>query len=174
MSHTPLKIVKLLNEVINEIGDLKNVNPYDFDQESKYNYVFYTDDNIKVEVDFEILDELSLKFLKFPPAAQTDKADRIYNVSYTVGGVSTQYKKTDISYFYKIIKTVSAILLDFLKQNPNSILTIVGEGKKGEIGDAQKSRYYLQSALQNLPSGYRIGEVSYGSSKGIYVGPVYK
>jgi hypothetical protein len=66
MSHTPLKIVKLLNEVINEIGDLKNVNPYDFDQESKYNYVFYTDDNIKVEVDFEILDELSLKFLKFP------------------------------------------------------------------------------------------------------------
>jgi hypothetical protein len=50
----------------------------------------------------------------------------------------------------------------------------VYEGKKGEIGDAQKSRYYLQSALQNLPSGYRIGEVGYGSSKGIYVGPVYK
>jgi hypothetical protein len=50
MSHTPLKIVKLLNEVINEIGDLKNVNPYDFEQQSKYNYVFYTDDNIKVEV----------------------------------------------------------------------------------------------------------------------------
>lgn len=174
MSHTPLKIVKLLNEVINEIGDLKNVNPYDFEQQSKYNYVFYTDDNIKVEVNFEVLDELSLKFLKFPPVAQKDKADGVYNVGFDVGGSTTQYKKTDITYFYKIIKTVSVIILDFLKQNPNSILTIVGEGKKGEIGDTQKSRYYLQSALQNLPSGYRIGEVGYGSSKGIYVGPVYK
>ena len=52
------------------------------------------------------------------------------------------------------------------------IIYIMEQSKAEE--EQKKSRYYLQSALQNLPSGYRIGEVGYGSSKVIYVGPVYK
>lgn len=174
MSHTPLKITALLNEVINEAGDLKNITPYDFTQESKYNYIFYTDDNEKVNVGFEVMDDYYIKFLTFPPSAQEDKADGVYNIGFDINGNTTQYKKTGISYFYRIMKTVSVIILDFLKQNPNSILTIVGEGKRGEIGDNQKSRYYLQSTLQNLPPGYRIGNIKYGPVKGIYVGPIYK
>jgi hypothetical protein len=158
-----IKLLNLLNEILNEIGDLQNIEPYGFYYEPEESG-FYTDDRdlivMRVEDDTEILrDELE--------ASKIFEKDKniIYSLSFNVNGETTQAKKSNLKEFYKIIKAVSIFaskelerINSGLSRNEKPILVIGAQSKtiKGLVNDPQKYQFYQNILSKGLPPNYRI------------------
>lgn len=176
MSTLRIKLLEISHNLIKEIGDLKNVNPYSFSKKSQFMYGFKMEDKYNGKINFTRATPIHLEHIEFPPAAEVEKSDAVYNVGYNIEGSDTQFIKTNPAILFKVLKTVIECIKDFIKSNPNSTYIIFEVPKNTEEKNVYQ-KFYLYSALaaQNLPSGYTSGHIKVDNgTEGLYISPIYK
>lgn len=141
--------------LIKEVGDLKGVEFYDFEEKSQGYYEFNTPYGL-----------VDVKFIIFNPSEwadfkvnhnQFDYSKPIYDISYSIDGNVSQIEKTNYKELLKIIGTVTQIVKDFIKKKNPYALLLFGIDKKGNFtSDKQKNTLYLMLASKNKPQGYRV------------------
>jgi hypothetical protein len=165
-----LTLISLINEMINEVGDLQNIVPYPYtlhqtggDYEGRFKAEF-EDKEYDVEAIVEHLGSVSDNSLKLPPVFNMD--GDLYNIGYNVEGELAQFDKTNMSTLVKIIKTVIKVASEVMEEvdskPPYNIFTIGSMSKEGVEGiEDVKLRYYKAILNHNLPTGYRMAEGKY-------------
>lgn len=135
----------LLEEIIKEIGDLENIHPYPYKGNS-----FVTDEGWKVKVYFDLPLTSNLDAYNIPTNPLRKEATEI---AYDVEGVESQFKKTTYQELIKIIKTISEIVLKFIKSHPEKkAFVFFGASKKGNAfeTDAQKNKLYKAVIINQI------------------------
>jgi hypothetical protein len=149
---------KIINEsYIKEVGDLKNIDSYPYYNLGLNKWGFKTD-----------FGETVVMFSTFDPADwgyfevrhnDYDYSQEVINVSYAIEDVTSQIQKTNYRELLKIVKTVSMIIKEYIEKNSPYSILLFGDDKMGSgMSDKQKNSLYLMTALQNLPTGYRISK----------------
>ncbi len=159
------KLKKLIKEsYLKEIGDLKNIDSYNFYKISPSRWEFDTDFG-DVDVNFNEFDPKQFENFKVKHN-DYDYSQPIYNVNYSINDVISQIEKSNYKELMKIINTVSKIIKGFIESNSPYSLLIFGADKMGSdaISDKQKNSLYFAVSKNKLPSNYRI-------SKGIVKDP---
>jgi hypothetical protein len=160
-----IELLKLLSEVINEVGDLKNITPFPFtlsNDTAKFNFEFQGE-TFKGAVNLTLWGDKEKEWLKFPPIVG-DSNRPIYSIGYSIEGDDTQVFKGDTKILLQIIKTVSEVSSKFLErlEGKNPIFIFFATSKKGEgYEDPQKLNLYRVVLSQNLPTGWRLGYGDY-------------
>lgn len=163
-----IKLAILLNEVLNEFGDLKGIEPVKWQRVSN-RYLFQVDNN-KVECSFSPWTSQELVDVIIPSVDDEVFQDTVvkkralllnsYNLGFTVNGRSDQAKKTDVQTFLVILSTIVKIAKDFIETNNPLILTIFSSSKFGGISnDKQKDLIYREISRQHLPSNYYLRDI---------------
>lgn len=173
MAVDPFKAFTLYKEIINEVGDLENIESYPFHKLSDNHYKFDFHDEIKGDVTFEEAPSNVFLFVEFPPIAQVEKANGIYMVGYSINGNDAQYEKSSTGVLFKCLKTVVKVIDDFIINHPKCIIVFFENTKEDKLGIGQKMHLYFKISHSNIPS-YRTGEIFSGNNKGMYVGPIFK
>lgn len=175
MAVDPFKTFQLYTEIINEVGDMNNIESYPFHKLSNIYYKFDFKDEVEGDITFEKAPSNVFSLVKFPPAAQANKASGIYMVGYAIENNDAQYEKSTTGILFKCLKTVMEVIEDFIKNNPNSIIVFFENTKQDKIGVGQKLPLYAKISHSNIPSDYRTGTIlSLNNDKGIYIGPIFK
>lgn len=163
-----IKLAILLNEILNEFGDLKGIEPVKWQRVSD-RYLFQVDNN-KVECSFSPWTYQELVDVIIPSVDNEVFQDTVvkkralllnsYNLGFTVNGRSDQAKKTDVQTFLVILSTIVEIAKDFIETNNPFILTIFSSSKFGGISnDKQKDLIYREISRQHLPSNYYLRDI---------------
>ena len=166
-----IRLLSLLNEVLNEVGDLRHVESSPFEKITDSLYVFWANINgeeINAEVRFQPLskhitaDELEVTSRIFKNNFNGDLST-IFNVGYKIGGKTSQYQRSNIKDFYVTMKTVVEIIKDFIKTNQPFGIVFFEEDKLGGIViDKQKRIFNHAISSNNLPPNYRMEEGKIG------------
>mgnify|MGYP007083420982 FL=1 len=154
-----IKLKILLEQIIKEYGDLDKIPVY-----PHQNNKFTTDEGWNVEVKFDEWDEEYLKAININTEIYKPP---VYNVSYAVEGIETQFTKSTYGSLIKILKTVVDICEDFIKeQKPNGLILFAAnrnEDKILSITDPSKTKLYHAIAIKyifkNLPN-YTLVDIS--------------
>jgi hypothetical protein len=85
--------------------------------------------------------------------------DKIVNVLFTIEGDMHQQSRVSLKEYFRIIKTVSVFVENYIKRNKPLYVFIISSTKKAFIPDDKKYRYYLQIVSQNIPPGYSMMEI---------------
>lgn len=136
----------LLEQVLNEVGDLDKISPYNFIKSNSNEYRFSTDDGLSIKVSFVEYDNETQEYLKLK--------DKTYNISYSVEGDESQFKKESYSYLIKILKTIFDIIVKYLNDNKeiNNLTLFAGNKNKDKFlsqTDSQKEKLYKIIFLKN-------------------------
>lgn len=164
MKKENIELSKLLQEIITEVGDLKNISDYNYDLNNNGGifYFEYKNQKLKCKVSLtEVPPQINTSF-KLPPIInQSNKP--IISVGFDIEGIDEQYLKSDYSLLLKILKTVVNIFKNHLPNYPeDSIFVFMATSKTGEgFNDPQKMKLYKIILQQNLPTGYRMGDGSF-------------
>ena len=169
-----LKLIYLLKEIIKEVGDLKNIKPFD----TRDNVFFFDYDNVKYrgEVDIKTMPLGDTRNFKFPNIVKNIQHRIIKNIGFTIEGIGSQAVITDYHIISRIFKTVINILKKYIVDD-DSIYCIFAESKLGQIGvnDEQKYVYYNKLLQNQLDNTWRYGEFMYNdkelnhTQKGIFI-----
>ena len=146
--------------ILKEVGDLENIEVYPYKDNS-----FTTDENWVVKVDFDVV-----PFAEFDQLNLPTKRRNTFNVSYDVNGYQSQFKKTTYKQLLRILKTVSDIVKNFIKDNNTlEALTFLAANKNMNKlithTDPQKSAIYKSIIVKNiskLDSEWKLREVEIG------------
>lgn len=158
-----IKLLNLLNEILNEVGDLQNIKPYEFDYDP-WESSFYTEDGDLVVMRVEDDTDKLRSVLNISKVFEKD-INTIYNLSFDINGETTQAKKSTLKELIKILKTVSIFASEELQRinsgipkNEKPILIIGAQSKtlKGLVNDPQKYQLYSKIISNILPSNYRM------------------
>ena len=158
---THIKLISLLREILNEVGDLNNADLYSYKKvsDNKINiiYEFLDSDNHTVTVKFHNLDEYKDEL----PSALEGSSK--YNISYQVEGESIKYKTTSLNVLNGIFKTIKEIITEFIKEYNPDFLFIKGTSDTDllEPNFTKKDKIYFNIVTQNI-----------GSEYGISIGPI--
>jgi hypothetical protein len=172
-----IKLLQLLAETINEIGDLQNITSYEYRKFNSLNYVFSANINgekVNVKVWFENVDD-AIPMLKvntqiFKNNLKKYGMDGVYNMGFSINQETAQYGKTNLREYFPILKTISNIAKEFISNRDPFAITVFGEDKKGTGGiDPQKTLLYFKVLNSNLPKGYRIDNVEYEDKNGYII-----
>lgn len=171
MSQNTIKIAQLIKEVIEEVGDLQNIQPLPYDLEKGTFTVPYKGKEYRGKVLFTFFNKQGLEMIKFPPVVDLAKFTTGYSIGYSIEGIGSQYIRGDAKLLFTVLKTVSILISEFITNHPESIYLIFAENKTG-IGmeDPQKLLLYKQILGKNLPQGFRIGEMGIeGIVQGLFI-----
>lgn len=173
MSKNAINLLTLLNENLIEIGDLKNIVPFIINKVKNDKYQFKIEKGDIVDVLFTLVPTNVHHLIDTPSIIDKEKIENFYNLGYSIKGISTQAKKTDVRELLKIMSTIMEIVKEFIKRNPNSSIMIFEENKKEELGLilGQKSLLYKSIISQNLPSGYLSSPVEFNKQEGLIIAP---
>jgi hypothetical protein len=146
--------------ILQEVGDLENVEPYPYENNS-----FTTDEGWKVKVDFDIIPFSAFEQLNLPT-----KRRNTYNVGYHINGEQSQYKKTTYKQLIRILKTVSNIIIDFIKNKDTvEVLVFLAANKDPQKlithTDPQKSAIYkviIVKSISKLGLGWKLRDIEIG------------
>lgn len=149
---------KMISEsYLKEVGDLKNIESYDSYKFSPTLYGFDTKFG-EIEVDFSTFDPSEWGHFEVKHN-DYDYSQEVINPVYSIDGITSQIEKSNYKELLKIIKTVSKIIKRYIEENSPYSVLLFGDDKSGTGGsDKQKNSLYLMTALQNLPTGYRISK----------------
>ena len=158
------KLIPIYEQIINEVGDLKNIKPFPINGENFA--VEYNNEKLRGKVSFT---QANIEMFELPPIAE--KWDEAYNIGYSIEGFGSQYLKGNLKLLLKILKTVSIIISNYIKQNPDNLYLIFAESKYGmEYEDPQKLLIYGEILKKHLPNQFRMGETNFaGIAKGIFI-----
>jgi hypothetical protein len=140
-----IKLKLLYERLLKEVGDFENIKTYPYSNDS-----FVTEQGWRVNVIFQEYNNQDLEDLnintQFYPGP-------IYAIGFEVEGVQSQFNKTSLNEYLKILKTVTQICSDFLKKNDPNGLTFFAANKddsKFLVSDPQKSKLYKLIVTQQL------------------------
>jgi len=164
MKKESIKLISLINEMIEEIGDLSNIEPLPRRGFNNWEVPGKDEETYKLEMDISPVPLYSkAKYLnKIPPSYDT--SEDLYHVSFAIENMDTQFMKTSPKILFRILKTVASEIKKSLSRaedaDSNPILMIGAQSKLG-LGkeDPQKLKLYKAIIAKNLPSGYRINSV---------------
>jgi hypothetical protein len=164
MKNKKIILLKLLNEVITEVGDLENILGFDYkltNNGGEFEFEFKSK-TIRGEVNFTEIPKQLAKEFNFPPVINPE-GKPIISIGYGIEGNDEQYLKSNYKYLLNILKTVINIIKDSIsKYSPSSIFVVFATSKTGEgYNDQQKMNLYKLVLQKNVPSGYRIGDGSW-------------
>lgn len=172
------KLISILSEIITEVGDLQNIQPYQWSKINDTRYDFQIkreDETFRCSVTFTVLSKNDISLIKFNPIIQPENADAIQNVTYSIEGEGSQYLKSDFKLLIRVLKTVSDIIEYHIQSTSNTIFVIFEETKSERIGSAQKSKIYQAIMTQNMLPGYRGSTITYNNTiPGYCISPIYK
>ena len=167
-----MELSTLLNEIITEVGDLKNITsfPYDLNDNGGVFYFEYKQEKCKCVVEFTKIPKDINKTFRLPLVVDPT-GKQIVSMGYSVEGTDEQYLKADYSLLLKILKTVVTVINDYIKNYPeDSIFIVMATSKLGSgFNDPQKIKLYKLIAQQNLPTDYRMGEGSFLGNNLIFI-----
>ena len=171
MSINVIKIGQLLKEIINEVGDLTNIQPVPYDVSKGTFTVDYLEKQYRGKVQFTRLDKKGLSLIKLPPIVDQTKIQVGYSIGYSIEGISSQAIKGDVKLLLSILKAVSEIVADHITKQPDAIYFIFAESKvEAGFNDPQKLKLYQHILGHNLPKGFRMGKAEIeGISEGIFI-----
>lgn len=151
-------LITILVEVLKEVGDLKNIEPFERNGNS-FKFAYKGNTHIG-KVNISPLRE-DISKLKFPDVIRNKDKKTIMNVGYNIDGTDSQMLQSDYNILIRILKTVVEILLENL--NDNCIYVITGKSKIEQIGvaDKQKLLLYAKILQNNLDSSWRFGKVTF-------------
>lgn len=140
-----LEMRDALLRLISEAGDLENIESYPHTNEQ-----FITDEGWQVKVEMSVIPFNEFQTLYIPT-----KRRNTINVSYSVEGEQSQYEKTTYKGLIKILKTVSDIVLEYVKQNPNTQALVFFAANKDPQNlltktDPQKSTIYKTIVIKRM------------------------
>jgi len=165
-------LIKLLEEVVNEVGDLKNITSFDYKlREGGGTFYFkFKHQKCKCTVDFTQTPTDINKSFTLPPVVDHTNKD-IIAIGYSIEGTDEQYLKTNYSLLLRILKTVVDIVKDSLHKHPeDSIFFMMAASKIGTgYEDPQKMNLYKLILQQNIPPGYRMGDGTFIGKKLIFL-----
>jgi hypothetical protein len=160
---TKIGLIKLLNEVITEVGDLKNIEPYtDIEYHSPRAAYFYTDSGDQVDMEIESgLEwfELNLGLVEIPKIVQqtydqTKGNKDIVSVNFLVNHDAAQGTKSDLREYYRILKTVLKFTNDYVNKFDPFIVLIIAEEATSDKNT--KNQFYSNIISRNISPNYRI------------------
>jgi hypothetical protein len=172
MKKQTLNLSNLLNEIINEVGDLTNISSWDYELNNNggiFKFI-YNQQEYKCVVEFtDVPNNLNVSFSLPPIINHLNK--KIVSVGFSVEGTDEQHIKTDQNTLLKILKTVTFIIRDCIKKYPdNTIFVIFATSKIGRgFNDSQKMRLYKLILQHNLPTNYRMGDGNLNQSDLIFL-----
>ncbi len=161
----------IIESYINEIGDLKNIIPYEYNKQNDLKYSFTSNVGL-VEVEIQDLSDFDgdIKFITKSQIYQNNyRGQTLYNVSFTVDGLDTQAVQTNLGELNRIIKTVVLIIDGFISKIKPFGLFVSGANRESNKLDPDKIKNTLWLSITqnaNIP-GYRIdtGELIYDGDK---------
>jgi hypothetical protein len=168
-----LTLQKLIQEVIQEVGDLANIEPY------RYTYLsnipagtFITTEGEEVLMFMEKIDLPEIKiptiFKQTGRGLEEKNQIPIVQIGYTVQELATQARKTNLKELYRILKT----LLNFVnrsipavvnKYGEDTLFIIASQSKSTEDFEPspQKDALYREIFYKNLPKDqFRTAELN--------------
>jgi hypothetical protein len=171
MADPKISLAQLISEIINEVGDLKNIEPYKYTT-SKWKYGFIgkfkailpSSDEIPVEVYITKIDERNKLDIELPSVFEVEDQRVIgFAIAYTIKGIDAQYEKSDLKTYTKIMATVVSILKEIIAKNEaiyyKPLYLFSSTSKEGIMGSVDTKLKYYQAILNyNLSSGYRMGK----------------
>lgn len=171
MSTNVIKISQLLKELVNEVGDLQNIQPVPYDVSKGTFAVDYLEKQYRGKVQFTRLDKKGLSLIKLPPIVDQTKIQVGYNIGYSIEGISSQAIKGDVKLLLSILKAVSEIVADHIIKQPDAMYFIFAESKvEAGFNDPQKLKLYQHILGHNLPKGFRMGKAEIeGIAEGIFI-----
>lgn len=164
-----IKLAMLLNEVLNEVGDLKNIEPVPYTDIGNDRYYFkYEGMDVDVMFEYYPLNEVKDTILPNMTSDIFNKARGnknvldldCYNLTFTVNNEDAQATKVPLSVLYTILSTVVKIAKEFVEKEQPFLITIFSASKFGSIAtDKQKAMLYKEISKQNLPSDYYLRDI---------------
>jgi len=170
MKFDRIDLINLINECINEVLDFNNIENYNYkisnlnitnEKISQIGY-FKLDDGAVARIYIEKIDSNKLDI---PPIFDRNNS-QIINIVYSINSMTTQYKKTNLRIFLKILKTVSLIINEFVQKHEiENIIYILHSEPKTDFGltDKQKGETYKMLLNKQLPSYYRVSDGIYNN-----------
>ena len=165
------RINTIIESYINEIGDLKNIIPYEYNKQNEFKYSFTSNIGF-VEVEIKELSDFDgdIKFITKSQIYQNNyRGQTLYNISFTVDGLDTQAVQTNLGELNRIIKTVVLIIDGFISKIKPFGLFVSGANRKSNKLDPDKIKNTLWLSITqnaNIPD-YRVdnGELIYDGDK---------
>jgi len=173
MSKNAIKLITLLNENLLEIGDLKNITPYTINKVREDKYKFEIEEGDIVDVMFTLIGESEVEYIDLAPIFKKSQLKKFYNLGYSIKGVSTQAKTSNIQELLKIMSTLMVIVKGFLENKEDTCILIFEENKDESLGftKGQKGLLYKSLISQNLPKGYISGPAKFVNIEGLIISP---
>jgi hypothetical protein len=160
---TKIKLVKLLNEILNEIGDLQNIKPYeDLEYSSPRSAYFYTDSRDLVDIEIEnniSYEDLQVSLIEMPKIFtqtynKTKGSKDIININFMVNYDDKKGAISNIKEYYRILKTVLLFSNEYIKKTqPFAVIILASEV---ESSKNIKGQLYLNIIKNNIDSNYRL------------------
>ena len=170
MKKENIKLIKLFEEIVNEVGDLNNIPVFEYSLNSNggtFDFEF-EDNKAECKVSFTQMPTEVYHLIDLPPIVPRNK--EIISVGFDIEGTDEQYLKSNYRLLLRIIKTVTEIITDSLYRYPkDAIFVIMARDKTGRgYNDSQKMDLYKIVLQQNLSNRYRMGEGSFGTNNLIF------
>jgi len=173
MSINVIKLTSLLEEHLLEIGDLKNITPYNINNRGDTRYKFEIEDDNIVDVIFSKIGKSEVENIDLAPIFKKSQLKGFYNLGYSIKGISTQAKFSNTRELLKIMATLMEVVKDFLEGKELICILIFEENKDESLSFAkgQKSLLYKSIISQNLPKGYISGPAKFTNVDGLAISP---
>jgi len=132
-----IKLKITYEQLLKEVGDLENIKSYPYSNNN-----FTTDLGLKANVRFQEYDDKDIEALGLNIEHYQSP---IFNTVFDIEGDENQFTKTTLDKYLKIIKTVTEICIDFIKEkNPNGLTFFSTSKNRNNLfrTDPQKSKFY--------------------------------
>lgn len=173
-----LSLISLISEMVNEVGDLKNIETYSYKNyvtgdghAAQFTAAISNNTEVEVEALSQELGDKHIQQLKLPLVFEKENPTEtipVFNFAFTVGEDDAQFAKTDFRTFVRIVATVVKFLKQIIVENEQRyykpLYVIISTSKTGYTGEKDiKLDYYRAVLNNNLPPGYRMGRGKYDS-----------
>lgn len=165
------KLLEIYQEIITEIRDLSNIDPYTYVQvkEGEYEATLETGESLGILLQ-DVEEYIESGLLSIPSTVNIKKTDAIYNLGFSINKNESQQIKSNLNTLFRILKTVIEVAEDFLKEHPDSFVVVFAEDKEGRK-EVQKRDYYLEILAKQQIPGYIRGTVMLLRTPGTIFGP---
>ena len=154
-----MKIKTLLEDIVNELGDLKNIKPYEvvpkkLGKEESYRFITEEGDVGFIHfshLDDEEVDDMSLEEKYYGNG---------YEVEYSLNGTYLQSHVESLGELLRIISTVVEAIKIHMEKSNSLLYVVYGARKRNLGGTNQKFNLYKAVVSKHIPPGWEIGETN--------------
>jgi len=162
-----IKLSRLYQEVINEVGDLDGLEPYEIERASNHEASFVDDDGDTVNMFVKKFPEDLKSALGSIPRDFDLEGNPVFDLGFAVNGSLRKAKDSTYGKLTKILKTFVTFVqreLDVIEKKYHDrkpILLVAAQSKRTDeySDDPQKFRLYAEIVMKHLPRDYRTSVV---------------